>query len=161
MTAASPAGADPHPITGEVLARLASTPDARMRELMTALVRHLHAFAHETRLTEAEWFAAVSFLTAVGQTCTERRQEFILLSDVLGLSMLVTDQNHPAAPGCTESTVFGPFHVPDAPRFELGADIGGGGVRTRAPGLARVGHHTRSTSIAMPCPTPMHIVATA
>ena len=148
MTAASPAGADPHPITVEVLARLASTPDARTRELMAALVRHLHAFALETRLTEAEWFGAVSFLTAVGQTCTERRQEFILLSDVLGLSMLVTDQNHPAPPGCTESTVFGPFHVPDAPRFELGADIGGGAAgepcwvqaRVRGPGGEPVPH---------------------
>ena len=115
-----------HPITEAVLARLASTPDARTHALMAALVRHLHAFARETRLTEAEWFQAVAFLTAVGQTCTDRRQEFILLSDVLGLSMLVTDQNHTTPPGCTEPTVFGPFHVPGAPRFALGEDISGG-----------------------------------
>jgi len=115
-----------HPITAEVLARLSATPDPRLRELMGALVRHLHAFAAEVRLTEAEWFEAIGFLTEVGQACTDRRQEFILLSDTLGLSMRVTDQNHRAPPGCTESTVFGPFHVPDAPRVALGADLAGG-----------------------------------
>jgi hydroxyquinol 1,2-dioxygenase len=117
---------DLHPITADVLARFAATPDARLRELATALVRHLHAFARETRLTESEWFEAIRFLTEVGQKCDAARQEFILLSDVLGLSMLVTDLNHPAAPGGTESTVFGPFHVAGAPRFELGADLAGG-----------------------------------
>jgi len=112
-----------HPITAQVLARVAATPDPRLRELMGALVRHLHAFAAEVQLTEAEWFSAVRFLTEVGHTCDDRRQEFILLSDTLGLSMLVTDQNHRAPPGCTEPTVFGPFHVADAPRFALGADL--------------------------------------
>ncbi|MFN9773660.1 MAG: dioxygenase, partial [Burkholderiales bacterium] len=77
-----------HPITAEVIARLQSTPDARMRALMASLTRHLHAFARETRLTEAEWFEAIRFLTAVGQKCDDTRQEFILLSDVLGLSMV-------------------------------------------------------------------------
>lgn len=117
---------DDHPITAEVLRRLQSTPDPRLRELMTALTRHLHAFARETRLTEAEWFAAITFLTAVGQKCDDRRQEFILLSDVLGLSMAVVDVNNAKPPGCTEATVFGPFHVEGAPHFELGADIAGG-----------------------------------
>jgi hydroxyquinol 1,2-dioxygenase len=126
MSAAKAEGTEHHPITEAVLARLASTPDARTHALMAALVRHLHAFARATRLTEAEWFQAVSFLTAVGQTCTDRRQEFILLSDVLGLAMLVTDQNHATPPGGTEPTVFGPFHVPGAPRFALGEDISGG-----------------------------------
>ncbi len=83
-----------HPITAEVIARLASTPDPRMHALMVSLTRHLHAFARETKLTEAEWFEAIRFLTAVGQKCDDVRQEFILLSDVLGLSMVVTDQNN-------------------------------------------------------------------
>lgn len=115
-----------HPITVEAIARLQSTPDVRMRALMVSLTRHLHAFAREMRLTEAEWFEAIRFLTAVGQQCDDARQEFILLSDVLGLSMVVTDLNHPTPEGCTESTVFGPFHVEGAPRFELGEDVSGG-----------------------------------
>jgi len=115
-----------HPITAEVIARLASTPDPRMHALMVSLTRHLHAFARETKLTEAEWFEAIRFLTAVGQKCDDVRQEFILLSDVLGLSMVVTDQNNAKPEGCTEPTVFGPFHVEGAPRFELGQDVAGG-----------------------------------
>jgi len=118
--------ADLHPITAEVLQRLAATPDPRLRELMTALVRHLHGFAREVRLTEEEWFQAIGFLTAVGQQCDSTRQEFILLSDTLGLSMLVTDQNNAKPPGCTEPTVFGPFHVEGAPRIELGGDVAAG-----------------------------------
>ncbi|MFM1988110.1 MAG: hypothetical protein RJA99_1067 [Pseudomonadota bacterium] len=114
------------PITADVIARLQATPDPRMRELMVALTRHLHAFARETRLTEAEWFEAIRFLTAVGQQCDDTRQEFILLSDVLGLSMTVVDVNDGKPAGCTEPTVFGPFHVEGAPRFELGADVAGG-----------------------------------
>jgi hydroxyquinol 1,2-dioxygenase len=120
-----PDAADP-PISAEVLARFAATPDPRLRELVLALVRHLHAFARETRLTEAEWFEAIRFLTAVGQACDDRRQEFILLSDVLGLSRVVTDQNDAKPAGCTEPTVFGPFHVEGAPRYPLGADIAAG-----------------------------------
>ncbi|MFZ4756611.1 MAG: dioxygenase [Burkholderiaceae bacterium] len=114
------------PITADVIERLQATPDPRMRTLMTALTRHLHAFASETQLTEDEWFEAIRFLTAVGQKCDDRRQEFILLSDVLGLSMFVNDQNNAKPPGCTEPTVFGPFHTDDAPHFELGADVAGG-----------------------------------
>lgn len=114
------------PITADVLARFASTPDPRLREVMASLIRHLHGFAREVELTEAEWFAAIGFLTAVGQKCDATRQEFILLSDTLGLSMVVTDLNDAKPPGCTEPTVFGPFHVADAPRFTLGADIAAG-----------------------------------
>jgi hydroxyquinol 1,2-dioxygenase len=117
-----------HPITRDVLERFAATPDPRLRELMTALVRHLHAYAREVRLTEAEWFQAIGFLTAVGQKCDATRQEFILLSDTLGLSMVVTDENNAKPAGCTEPTVFGPFHVEDAPRFELGEDLSAGAV---------------------------------
>src|SRR6476660_5192390 len=76
-------------LTDEVVARLQATPDPRLREVMTALVRHLHAFAKEVRLTDDEWLAGVRFLTETGQTCDDVRQEFVLLSDTLGLSSLV------------------------------------------------------------------------
>jgi hydroxyquinol 1,2-dioxygenase len=117
---------DVHPITAEVLARFAATPDPRLREIMASLIRHLHGFARDVKLTEAEWFEAIGFLTAVGQKCDATRQEFILLSDTLGLSMVMTALNDAKPPGCTEPTVFGPFHVEDAPRHELGADIAAG-----------------------------------
>jgi hydroxyquinol 1,2-dioxygenase len=110
-------------VTDEVVARFAATPDPRLRDLLQALVRHLHAFAREVRLTEAEWEAAIGFLTRVGHITDDKRQEFILLSDVLGLSMLTVGINHPADGEVTESTVFGPFFVEDAPHVELGGDI--------------------------------------
>ncbi|MEU6372822.1 dioxygenase [Streptomyces sp. NPDC046909] len=116
------------PVTEEALHSLDATADPRLRELLTALVRHLHAFADETRLTRREWEAAIRFLTATGQTCTDTRQEFILLSDVLGLSMLVETINSDGHGG-TESTVLGPFHMTESPERALGADIdlvGGG-----------------------------------
>jgi len=113
-------------ITQAVLARLADTPDARLRQLMTSLVQHLHAFARETRLTEDEWKFGIDFLTAVGQTCSPTRQEFILLSDVLGLSMLTVAMNNDKPEGCTEATVFGPFHVEGAPHYDHGADVANG-----------------------------------
>ena len=103
-------------LTGEVTGRLAGTPDPRLREVMTALVRHLHGFATEVRLTEAEWLAGIEFLTAVGHLTDERRQEFILLSDTLGLSSLVDMITHGAGGSeVTESTVLGPFYRPGAP----------------------------------------------
>jgi hypothetical protein len=95
-------------ITQAVIARHDRAANARLREVMTAIVRHLHEFARETRLTEAEWLAGIEFLTAAGHITDESRQEFILLSDVLGLSMLVVAQNHAKPSGCTEATVFGP-----------------------------------------------------
>jgi hydroxyquinol 1,2-dioxygenase len=109
-----------------VAASFDGTPDPRLRELMQALTRHLHAFAREVRLTETEWQRAIEFLTATGHITDDRRQEFILLSDVLGLSMQTVTVNNRAYGDATEATVFGPFFVEDAPRIPLGGDISGG-----------------------------------
>ncbi|MGW0329395.1 intradiol ring-cleavage dioxygenase [Nocardia sp. NPDC003183] len=113
-------------VTEEVLASFDATPDPRLREVMHSLVRHLHAFARDVRLTEHEWESAIEFLTRAGHITDSRRQEFILLSDVLGLSMLTVAINEPAEPGATESTVFGPFFVDSAPEIPLGGDIARG-----------------------------------
>ena len=113
-------------ITQAVIASFANTGDARLKQIMTSLVQHLHAFAREVRLTEEEWFKGIDFLTRCGHITDDKRQEFILLSDVLGLSMLTVAQNNDKPAGCTEATVFGPFHVEGAPRYELGADIANG-----------------------------------
>ncbi|MGW3131779.1 dioxygenase family protein [Streptomyces sp. NPDC001076] len=110
-------------VTSKAVDSLRGTDDPRLRELLTALIHHLHAFTRETRLTRHEWEAAIAFLTETGQTCTDTRQEFILLSDVLGLSMLVETVNGHSDPGSTESTVLGPFHMTESPVRELGADI--------------------------------------
>ena len=117
---------DQDTITQAVLARLTDTPDPRVKEIIASLVQHLHAFAREVKLTEAEWFRGIQFLTATGQKCDDKRQEFILLSDVLGLSMLTVCMNNQKPSGCTESTVFGPFHVEGAPHYEDGADVANG-----------------------------------
>ena len=117
-------------ITQAVIASFAGTTDARLKEIMTRLVQHLHAFAREARLTEAEWFKGIDFLTRCGHITDDKRQEFILLSDVLGLSMLTVAMNNDKPDGCTEATVFGPFHVAGAPRYELGADIANGAKGT-------------------------------
>ena len=116
-------------VTDEAVASLEGTADPRLRELLTGLIRHLHAFARETRLTQAEWERAIGFLTETGKMCTDTRQEFILLSDVLGLSMLVETINGDHAAGSTESTVLGPFHMTESPVRQLGAniDLVGGG----------------------------------
>lgn len=102
------------------------TPEPRLREVMTLLVKHLHGFAREARLTQEEWFQGIRFLTQIGQTCSDTRQEFILLSDVLGLSMLTVEINNAKPDGCTEPTVFGPFHVEGAPEYENGSDVANG-----------------------------------
>ncbi len=115
-----------HTITDAVLAGLAGCEDARLKQVMSALVRHLHEFAREVKLTEAEWEAGIRFLTATGQKCDDKRQEFILLSDTLGLSTLTVAQNHPVSAQATEATVFGPFYVDSAPQLPQGADISGG-----------------------------------
>ena len=115
-----------HTITEAVLARQAETADPRLQQIMASLVKHLHAFAREVRLTEAEWFKGIEFLTRCGHITDDKRQELILLSDVLGLSMLTVAQNNDKPEGCTEATVFGPFHVEGAPHYELGADISNG-----------------------------------
>ncbi|MFE0326419.1 intradiol ring-cleavage dioxygenase [Streptomyces sp. Y2F8-2] len=121
MTIESTAGQDT--VTEEAVASIGATADPRLRELLTGLIRHLHAFVRETRLTQEEWEKAVGFLTATGQTCTDTRQEFILLSDVLGVSMLVESLNGHRAPGATESTVLGPFHMTASPVRQLGDDM--------------------------------------
>lgn len=113
-------------ITRAVVASFAGCGDLRLRTIMTSLVQHLHSFAREVKLTEAEWFEAIRFVTSVGHITDDKRQEFILLSDVLGLSMLVTAQNNVKPAGCTESTVFGPFYVEDSPEYENHADISNG-----------------------------------
>jgi len=113
-------------ITRAVIGMHASSGNPRLRVLMTSLVQHLHAFAREVELTEDEWFRGIQFLTQVGHITTATRQEFILLSDTLGLSTLVTALNNKKPQGCTEATVFGPFHVEDSPRVELGGDVANG-----------------------------------
>jgi hydroxyquinol 1,2-dioxygenase len=117
---------DEHTITQAVIDSLAGCPDERLRTVLSSLVRHLHDFAREVQLTEAEWFAGIRFLTDVGHMTDDKRQEFILLSDTLGLSMLVTAQNNRRPAACTEATVFGPFFVEGAPVVEHGADIAQG-----------------------------------
>jgi catechol 1,2-dioxygenase len=103
-------------LTAEVLRRLEATPDPRLREVTQSLVRHLHAFAREVRLTDDEWMTGIRFLTDSGHITDDVRQEFILLSDTLGLSSLVDLINHGAdEPGPTEPTILGPFYVPGSP----------------------------------------------
>lgn len=113
-------------ITKAVQAVNAQGQNSRLVEVMNALVRHLHDFAREVQLTEAEWFTGIQFLTEAGHITDDRRQEFILLSDTLGLSTLVTAQNHSKPAGCTEATVFGPFYVEGAPAYANGDDIANG-----------------------------------
>ena len=113
-------------ITQAVIARLSNTPDARLKEIMTSLVQHLHAFAREVKLTEEEWFKGIQFLTETGHMCDDKRQEFILLSDTLGLSMLTVAMNNDKPAGCTEPTVFGPFFLDKAPEYQLGDDVANG-----------------------------------
>ncbi|KUG55854.1 dioxygenase [Kocuria palustris] len=109
-----------------VLASFAQTQDPRLKTVMESLTRHLHAFIRDVRLTEDEWNAAIEFLTAVGHITDDRRQEFVLLSDVLGASMQTIAVNNEAYENATEATVFGPFFVEDAPEIPIGGDITGG-----------------------------------
>jgi hydroxyquinol 1,2-dioxygenase len=110
-------------LTEAVVARLKKTKNPRLREVMQSAVKHLHAFAREVNLTEEEWFEGIKFLTAVGQKCDDKRQEFILLSDILGLSMMLVALNHKGAPGATEATVLGPFFAHGAKEYGYGADL--------------------------------------
>ena len=110
-------------ITAEVLARFAATPDPRLRRIMQALIKHLHAFVKEVELTEAEWFQAIEILTEAGKMCSDKRQEFILFSDTLGVSMVVDLIGHRKPEGATESTVFGPFHRLGAREMQPGGNI--------------------------------------
>jgi protocatechuate 3,4-dioxygenase beta subunit len=106
-----------------VVASFEQTPDARLRQVLQSLSRHLHAFLRETRISEQEWSAGIDFLTAAGHITDERRQEFVLLSDVFGASMQMIQVNNEAYADATEATVLGPFFVEDAPEVELGGDL--------------------------------------
>jgi hydroxyquinol 1,2-dioxygenase len=113
-------------ITELAVERWATARDPRLAELLAALVRHLHDFAREVRLTEAEWMAAMHWLTRAGQISDDKREEFILASDVLGLSMLVVQMNHRLDPAATPATVLGPFHIEGSPEFGFGGDMSDG-----------------------------------
>src|SRR5215210_3345450 len=113
-------------ITELAAERWSSAHDPRTAEVLSALVRHLHAFAREVRLTEDEWMGAVQWLTRTGQVSDEKREEFILASDVLGLSMLVVQMNHRLDPAATPATVLGPFHIEGSPELDFGADMSQG-----------------------------------
>src|SRR6266513_1535416 len=110
-------------LTDAVLARLKDAKNPRFKQIMTGAVKHLHAFARDVQLTEEEWFEGIKFLSAVGQKCDDKRQEFILLSDILGLSMMVVALNHKTPPGATEATVLGPFFAHGAKAYGYGADL--------------------------------------
>jgi hydroxyquinol 1,2-dioxygenase len=114
---------DEQSITRAVIARMDQCDDPRFKRVMTSLITHLHDFVRDVELTEAEWINAIQFLTDVGQTCTPQRQEFILLSDTLGVSVLVITINHRTENGTAESTVLGPFYWEGAPDLPLGANL--------------------------------------
>ena len=106
-----------------VAASFARTPDPRLRHILISLTRHLHAFVKDVEPTQAEWEHAIDYLTATGHKCDDTRQEFVLLSDVLGVSMLVDAINNRKSPVATDTTVLGPFHMVDSPPRPLGASI--------------------------------------
>lgn len=112
-------------ITEAVRQQFGGCPDARLRQIMQSLVGHLHAFVREVELTEPEWFQGIQFLTGTGHACSDRRQEFILLSDTLGVSILVDAITHRKPTGATESTLLGPFYREGAPELGMGDSIAG------------------------------------
>src|SRR6185312_11618965 len=116
--------------TDVALERWKDIPDPRLRQIMQSLIKHLHGFVRDIEPTQAEWAVAIDWLTRTGQMCSQKRQEFILTSDVLGVSMLVDAINHRRQGGATPSTVEGPFHVPNAPPIADGGDMAKG-----APGI--------------------------
>ena len=113
-------------LTDAVIARLADDADPRFRRIIASAIRHVHDLVREVGLTEEEWFEAIKFLTATGQKCDDKRQEYILLSDVLGVSMLVDAINHRHSGATTETTVLGPFFVHGAPEIANGDDMAAG-----------------------------------
>src|SRR6266478_2487873 len=117
---------DEKSITRAVIGRLSECADPRFKRIMTSFITHLHDFVREVKLTEPEWLTAMQFLTSVGQTCTDKRQEFILVSDTLGVSVLVITLNHPADERCVESTVLGPFYWEGAPDLPRGSNLAEG-----------------------------------
>ena len=114
---------DQQSITAAVLARMENCDDPRFRQVMTSLITHLHDFVREVKLTEEEWIKAIFFLTDTGKKCDPKRQEFILLSDTLGVSILVITLNHPAEGGTSDSTVLGPYYWEGAPEMPAGANL--------------------------------------
>ena len=125
-------------LTEQVIASFQGAPDPRFREIMQAVVRHLHALAREVELSEDEWLAAINFLTRTGQICTDTRQEFVLLSDTLGLSMLTVGLNHGQGTAPTEPTVFGPYYVEGSPEVPWGGDLAQGASGRSCHVTARV-----------------------
>lgn len=117
-------------LTDVVLERWKAIPDPRLRRVMASLIKHLHGFVREVEPTGKEWFAAIDWLTRTGKMCDEKRQEFILASDVLGVSMLVDAINNRLTTGATPTTVEGPFHIPDSPEFGTGENMA-----KEAPGI--------------------------
>jgi hydroxyquinol 1,2-dioxygenase len=117
-------------LTNLAIERWKNIPDLRLRKIMTSLIEHLHRFVRDVDLTETEWLTAINWLTRTGKMCTDKRQEFILASDVLGVSMLVDAINHRLESGATPTTVTGPFHIHDSPELKNGANMAGG-----APGI--------------------------
>lgn len=117
-------------LTDLAVERWSNIPDPRLQKVMKAAIKHLHAFVREVEPTPQEWFAAIDWLTRVGKMCDEKRQEFILASDVMGVSMLVDAINNRLATGATPSTVEGPFHIPHSHEFADGTDMAKG-----APGI--------------------------
>ena len=113
-------------ITAAVIEQFGAATDPRLKRIMTSLVQHIHDFVRDVEPTFEEWSCAIDYLTRTGQTCTDKRQEFILLSDTLGISMLVDAINHRMPEGATETTVLGPFYVDGPPELPLGADVSGG-----------------------------------
>jgi hydroxyquinol 1,2-dioxygenase len=113
-------------LTQAVIGRLSECDDPRFKRIMTSLITHVHDFVREVHLSESEWLTAIQFLTEVGKTCTDKRQEFILLSDTLGVSVLVITLNHPADQGSVESTVLGPFYWEGAPDLPRGSNLAAG-----------------------------------
>ncbi len=135
-------------VTDDVLAQMATTADPRLRQVMASLVRHLHDFARDVKLTPDEWLTAIGFLTRVGQTCTPARQEFILLSDVLGLSALVNlMHDREGAELGTTSSLLGPFYRQDAPEVPLGGSIA---VNGKGPELLLWGRVTDTEGHPVP-----------
>lgn len=113
-------------LTDEVLSRIRNTKNPRLKQVMTSLIRHLHGFIRDVKPTQEEWFKGIEFLTQTGHWSTGKRQEYILMSDTLGVSMLVDALNYQAGEGTTESTVLGPFHREKAPEYPLGGNIAQG-----------------------------------
>ena len=125
-------------ITQNVLASMANTPNPRLKAVMTSLITHVHDFIRDVELTQDEWGLAIQFLTRTGQLCDDKRQEFILLSDITGVTMLVDAINHRSPDGATESTIFGPFYREGAAELPMGASISQDGRGEPAVVMGRV-----------------------